>query len=95
MVSARLPERIVPLHPLIADQDVLHSIIQRMSHMQLSRDIWRRDDDGKRLLRLIYLGMEIFLVHPFLIQPVFQPLRIVGLCQFFTHVVSSCMNCYS
>lgn len=92
MIGARLPERIVPLHSFIADQNILHGIVQRMSHMQLSRDIRRRDNDGKRFLRLVHLGVEIVLVHPLLIQSVLQPLRVVGLCQFLAHVVPSCIN---
>ena len=92
MVGARLPERVVPLHSFIADQDILHGIVQRMSHMQLSRNIRRRDNDGKRFLRLVHLGVEIILVHPLLIQSVLQPLRVVGLCQFLAHVVPSCIN---
>ena len=33
MICAWLPQGIVPLHPLKANQNVLHGIVQRMSHV--------------------------------------------------------------
>ena len=87
MVRSRLPERIVPLHSLKTDQNVLHRIVQCMSHMQLPCNIWRRDHDRKRFSAPVCLRMKIFLIQPFLIDPVLQTVRIIGLCQFFSHTV--------
>ena len=83
MVRSRLPEGLVSLHPLIADQNILHGIIQGMAHMELSRNIGRRHYNGKGLFVLPYLRVKIFAVQPFLIQTVLNGRRIIGFFQFF------------
>ena len=85
MVGTRLPKGIIALHPLKADQDILHGIVQRMAHMELPRDIRRGNHYGKRSLPVIYLRMKIFLFHPFFIQFVLYALGVIGFRQFFTH----------
>ena len=85
MIRSRLPQGIVSLHPFETNQDVLHGLIQGMSHMELPGDIWRRNDNRKRFLRLIHFGMKIFFIQPFLIQSVFYALRVIGFCKFFAH----------
>ena len=45
VVVPRLPERVEPLHPVPADQDVLHRAVQRVPHVELARDVRRRDAD--------------------------------------------------
>ena len=45
MIGAGLPQRVAPLHPVIAGQDILQGIVERMAHMQAARDIGRRDHD--------------------------------------------------
>ena len=62
MVRARLPQRIIALHPLIADQDILHRIVQCMSHMKLSGDIGGRNHDRERFLCMIHFRMKVFLL---------------------------------
>ena len=47
MVRARLPERVIALHALPADQHVLQRVVERVAHMQRARDIGRRDHDAK------------------------------------------------
>ena len=64
MVCARLPQRLIALHSLVTDQDILHGIVQRMSHVQLAGDVRRRHHDGKRLLAPVYLRMKILLIQP-------------------------------
>ena len=87
MVRTRLPEGLVALHPLITDQDVLHGVVQGVTHMELACDIGRRHYDGKGLLPFplssLCIGMEIFIVQPFLVQTVLNDRRIIGLFQFF------------
>ena len=67
VIRPRLPERVIALHPLVADQNVLHGIVKGMSHMKLPRDIRGRDYDGERCFRPVHLGVEIFFVQPFLV----------------------------
>jgi hypothetical protein len=84
MVRSRLPERVVALHPLIADQNILHCIVKGMPHVKLSRDIWGRDHDRKGFLCPIHFRVKILLFQPSLIDPILDALRIVGFCQFFS-----------
>ena len=67
MVGSRLPQCFVSLHPLETDQDILHSLIQCMAHMQLSCYVWRRHNNGKWFLRFVYFCMKIAAVQPFLV----------------------------
>ena len=58
MVTARNPNGIVALHAAETNQNILQRIVKGMPHMQLPRDIWRRDNHAVRLLALIHLSME-------------------------------------
>ena len=49
MVSPRHPACILPVHPGLADQHIIQSIVEHMPHMQDSRHIRRRNDYGIRL----------------------------------------------
>ena len=79
MVGAGLPQCIVALHSLIADQDILHGVVQCMSHVELSCNIWGRDHDSEGSLTVIYLRMEILFVKPLLIQSVFYATGVISL----------------
>ena len=85
MVCSGLPECIISLHSLKTDQNILHGIVQRVPHMQLSSDIRGRNDDGKRFLALVYFRMKIFLIQPFLVQTILNAMGIIGFCQFLAH----------
>ena len=78
MVGAGLPQCVVTLHSLIADQDILHGVVQCMPHVELSCDIWGRDHDSEGSLTVIYLRMEILFVKPLLIQSVFYAVWVIG-----------------
>ncbi len=47
MVGAHDPQRVLAPQPLIADDDVLESVIERMADMQAAGHIRRRIDDGE------------------------------------------------
>ena len=79
MVGSRQPEGIEPVHPFIADQDVLQGIVQGMAHMKDPGDIGRRDDDGKGLLAFIHGAPEMFLPVPVLVPLLFNGLKFIGL----------------
>ena len=89
VVRSRLPERVIALHSLEADDNILHGLVQRVSHVQLTGDIRRRNDNGERLFAVIHLGVEILLLFPLLIQTVLNLSGIVCLGQFLFHNVSS------
>ena len=79
MVGAGLPQCVVALHSLITDQDILHGVVQCMTHVELSGDIWGRDHDSEGSLTMIYLRMKILFVKPLLIQSVFYAVWVIGL----------------
>ncbi len=64
MVRARLPVRLVTAHPVVADQGVLHRVLQRMAHVEHAGDVRRGHHDGERGLRRIRLGAEEMLLLP-------------------------------
>ena len=45
MVSSRNPESVISLHAVIADDDILQSVIEAVTHVKNAGYIWRRDDD--------------------------------------------------
>ena len=87
VVRARLPESLIALHSLPADQDVLHRVVECVAHVKLAGDVWRRHDDRERFLVRVHFRMEIPALHPLLVQPVLKSLRIVGLFEFLSHNV--------
>ncbi len=87
MIGAGLPKSVVALHSLKTNQDVLHGIVKCMAHVELSRNIRRRNYDCKGFLTFINLRMKIFLIKPVLVDPVFHLLGIVGFFKFFLHNV--------
>ena len=80
MIGSRLPQRVVALHSFITDQNVLHGVVKRMSHVKLSRDIRRRHYDRKRLFAAVNRCVKISVVLPFFVKTALDPLRIIGLC---------------
>ncbi len=92
VVCARLPECIEALHSLVTDENILHGVVQGMSHVQLTGDVRRRHHDGKRLLAAVYLRVKILLIQPFLIQTAFNPVGVIGLFQIFLHDRSPFLN---
>ena len=83
VVRSRLPERGVALHSAEANQDVLHRIVERMAHVQLSRDVRRRHDNAERLFPLIHLRVKITAVHPALIELILNLRGSISLRKYF------------
>ena len=79
VVAARDPHRVVALHAMVADEDILQRIVERVAHVQLARDIRRRDNHAVRLLALIHLRVEELVLLPELIPFLLERLRIVDL----------------
>jgi hypothetical protein len=49
VIESGHPQRLVSLHASPADDDVLHGVVETVTHVQDRRDIWRRHDDYERL----------------------------------------------
>ena len=85
MIRTRLPQCLIPLHSLPADQDILHRVIESMSHMQLSCNVRRRHNDRERLLIFIYFSMKISAVKPLLVETVFNSFWVISPRKFLFH----------
>ena len=46
VIGARLPQHVLALHAVIAHENILQRIVERMAHMQAAGDVRRRNDDG-------------------------------------------------
>ena len=49
MICARLPKGITSFHTVIADEDVLNCMVERMTNMEAAGDVGRRHHHGKGL----------------------------------------------
>ena len=83
MVGAGHPQGCVALHPLEADEDVLHGLIQGMAHVQLAGDVRRRHHDGVGLLAAVHFGVEVTALLPEVVDSVLDLGRIILFGQFF------------
>ena len=81
MVGSRYPECVLTLHPLIADDDVLKVIVERMAHVEDACYVWRRHYYGKMLCTL-FLRSETLTVNPLGINPLLKILWVIGFCKF-------------
>ena len=82
VVGAGEPQGGVARHTLISDQNILEGIVQSVAHVELTRDVGRRNDNGVGLLVRVTVGLEIALVHPVLIDPVLKFGRSICLGKF-------------
>ena len=82
VIGARHPQRLVALHTLGADEDILQGLVECVAHVQLAGNIRRRNNDGVRFLVRIDLGVEEAGVYPELVQLVLDRFGVVGLRQF-------------
>ena len=92
VVRAGHPQRLVALHPLVADQDVLEGGVHGVAHVELARDVGGRHDDAEGLLVRVGGGLEAARIHPGLVDLPLHLLGLVGLWQFFSHILFSYRN---
>ena len=83
MVGAGHPQGSVALHPLGADEDILHGVIQCMAHVQLAGHVRRRHHDGVGFLVGVCFRVEVAAVQPELVDAVFHLAGVVLFCEFF------------
>ncbi len=87
MVGTGHPQGGIALHPLGADEDVLHGVIHRMAHVQLTGDVRGRHHNGERFFIRVCLRVEVAAVQPELVDAVFHLAGIVLFCKFFHRVL--------
>ena len=91
MIFARQPQDIVALHSLVTDQNILQGIVERMPHVQLAGDIWRRQHDTVRFFFRICFIMEYTMIFPEVIPFLFDLTGIVfsQIFHVFCHIFHS------
>ena len=85
MVSAGQPESAETLHPLEADQDILKSVVKRMTHMKLTCDVRGRHHDSVGFFVLVDLSVKKAALFPETVDPILEFTRVIGFCEFFFH----------
>ena len=64
MVRTRHPEGVVALHAMVAYQQILQGVVERVTDMEHAGYIRRRDDDGKGLFTLLHGRSKCLVLHP-------------------------------
>ena len=83
VIRAGHPQGGIALHTLIACEDVLQRRIERVAHVQLTRNIRGRHDDGKRLFVRIGFAGKIAAAHPHVINLLLDLFGVVDLRKLF------------
>src|SRR5690606_27061367 len=83
VIRARLPEHVLSPHALEAAEDILERVVERMPHMERAGDVRWRDDDAVGLspYSIRPAGAESACVLPFLVDPLLDFGRLVGLLE--------------
>ena len=77
VVGSGHPERAITAHALEADDGILQSFIESVSHVKLTRNVRRRNHDGERLFVFVNFRSEIACVTPLAVEGLFDFTRIV------------------
>ena len=78
MVAARHPQCIISPHTMIADKDILKSIVHCMAHVELAGDIRRRDYNAVCRF-IIYFSMEELALLPIAVPFCFKRFWVIDL----------------
>ena len=86
MVGSGHPKSFVALHTLHSDEHVLNGFVKGVSHMKLTGDVGRRNNDCKRFFIGIYLGVEVTAVQPELVDSALHLRGVIGFVKFSAHL---------
>ena len=92
VVGTGQPQRLIALHPAPAGEDVLQGVVQRVTDVQLTRDVGRRHDDAIGLFIRVDRGVEVVVLQPVAIYPFLDLRRVVGLVEFCHNITFLCDN---
>ncbi len=77
----------ISLHPLVADEHILHGVVHGVADVELSGDVGGRHDDGEGLLLWVADAPEAAVFLPCLVNAALHLLGLVDLWQFFAHLI--------
>jgi hypothetical protein len=72
VVGAGNPKGVKALHSLVTNENVLKSLVKGVTHVELTGNVWRGNNDGKAGIVIVFVGCEITFVTPFLIYSVLK-----------------------
>ena len=72
VIATGHPQCFLALHSMIADQNILQSVVERVPHVQLPRHIRRRDHDAVGFRRRIFIRAEVIMRLPKIVDLLFK-----------------------
>ena len=81
VVGARLPQRVIAFHAVIANQGVHHRVVEAVAHVQAAGDIRRRNHDAIGRAAGMLLRRKPAVGFPGLVPLLFDGVRVVGFFQ--------------
>ena len=87
VVGAGKPKRFITRHSFETDNNILNGLVERVSHMKLSRDVGRRHHNGERFFFVVGVSLEELTLLPEVVNPLFE-LGIVSFVHLFHNLVS-------
>ena len=84
MVAARNPDNVLAAHPLIAHENILQRIVERVPHVELPRHIRRRNHHTVWLTRLVCRIVKKIVFFPVRVPFALKALRVVCLWNICT-----------
>src|SRR6185369_4640907 len=88
VVGTGHPENVVTLHPLPATEDILKSIIQRVTHVKGTGDVRGGDDNAVRFFLRGCRSSEIAFAFPLGVPPLFHIMGLITLGKLYRHTSS-------
>ena len=82
VIHAGNPHRVEPLRTLEARQRVVQREHQGVAHVQIARDVGRRDDDGPGLLAAVGISFEDLRIFPYRVPALLGGLEVESLVHF-------------
>ena len=83
------PKGIVPLHTLVANQNVLQGFVKRVTHVELPRDVRWRNDHRKMRRVVLRVGRKVAFLAPIGVDAVLELRGVIGFRQFFVLIHNS------
>ena len=92
VVGARLPQRVVALHAVVARERIHQGLVEAVAHVQRAGDVGRRQLDAEILFfGDVESGLEITGVFPGGIPAGFDVFRVKTFCEFHCGLFGECV----
>ena len=82
MIRSRKPDRLTTLQAVLANQDILNRVVERMTEVEDISNVRRRNYYRIGVFTGIDVAMEIAFVKPVLVEAILNLFRVVGAALF-------------